>query len=140
MVSSPRFITYLLVWLFGTRRHRVGLPQSGEGPGPDVWDGETGHRGDLVFGQRSVATTVRAQGSEGTGGRGVRVWPDFAQGLLRDAEEVHAEEDAPRQSWEEVDDLVLGPEKLPHQRVTPVHGSHQVPKRPAKTWKTEADI
>lgn len=140
MDSFPRFITYLLVWLFGTRRHRVGLPQSGEGPGPDVWDGETGHGGDGVFGQRSVATAVRAQGSQGTGGRGVRVWPDFAQGLLRDAEEVHAEEDAPRQSREEVDDLVLGPEKLPQQRVTPVHGSHQVPKRPAETCETEEQM
>lgn len=73
MDSTPRFITNLLVWLFGTRRHRVGLPQRREGPGPDVWDGGTGHGRDGVFGQRSVATAVTAQGSEGTGGRGIRV-------------------------------------------------------------------
>lgn len=107
------FITYLFVWLFGTGRHRIGLPQSREGPGPDVWDGGTGHGGDGVFGQRSVAIAVRAQGAQGAGGRGVRVRPGLAQGLLRDAGEVHAEEDAPRQSREEVDDLVLGPEQLP---------------------------
>lgn len=73
MDSPPSFMAYLLVWLFGARRHRVGLPQSREGPGPDVWDGGTGHGGHGVFGQRPVAVAVRAQGSQGAGGRGVRV-------------------------------------------------------------------
>lgn len=128
---------YLLVWLFGARGHRVGLPQSREGPGPDVWDGGSAHGGHGVFGQRSVATAVRAHGAEGAGGRSARVGPGLAQRFLRDAEEVHGEEDAPRQSREEVDDLVLGPEQLPHQRVTPVHGPHQVPERPAETCKAD---
>lgn len=112
-VFPPSFITNLLVRLFGAGGHGVGLPQGREGPGPDVWDGGSGHGFHGVLGQRPVAVAVGAQGPQGAGGRGIRDGAGLAQGFLRDAEEVHAEEDAPRQRREEVDDLVLGPQQLP---------------------------
>lgn len=128
--------THLLVWLLGAGGHRVRLPQCRERPRPEVCDGRD-YRRDGLFGERSVTVAVGAQKAEGTGRWRVRGRGDLVQRLLWNAEQVHGEEDAPGQRWEEVDDLVLGAQELPEHRVTPVHRTHQVAKRSAQTWKTQ---
>lgn len=122
-------ITNLFVWLLDTGGHWVGFAQGRERPGPEVCDGRWDYSRDGVFGQRSVTAAVGSQQTEGAGGRKVSSGWVLAQRLLWNTEEMHAEEDAPGQRREEEDDLVLGAQQLTHERVTPVHSSHQVTTR-----------
>lgn len=88
--------------------------------------------------QGSIATTaaVCAEEEKGIGGQHVQA-NVLGQGCLWDAEEMHDEEYHPGQGREEVDDLVLWPQQSAQGRVTPVHGSHEVPKGTPKPYNRQ---
>ena len=130
-------IKYLFVRLLGTGGDRVGLAQSGERPRPQVRERRWDDGGDGLFRHCSITIAVGTQRPQGTGRWRVGGRWVLAQSLLWNTEEVHSEEDAPGQRCEEVDDLVLGAEQLPHHGMTPVHGAHQVTKGPAQAWKAQ---
>lgn len=128
-------VTYLFVWLFDTWGHWIGFSQGWERSGPEICDRCGDYRRDRLL-KCSITIAMRAQQAK-RAGWWIRWRWCLAQRLLWNTEEVHSEEDAPGQRWEEIDDLILGSKETAQRGVTPVHSSHQVTTCSAQAWCTQ---